>query len=70
MKASLLTGFRALAFALSAFALLALGGIKVQSSRDVFFFVISLAVFWAIIERVFLNIAQKRGKPGAPPRAP
>ena len=70
MKASLLSGFRALAFALSAFALLALSGIKVQSSGDVFFFVIGLAVFWVVIERVFLNIKKKQAKrpPGAPPR--
>jgi len=68
MKASLLSGFRALAFALSAFALLALSGIKVQSSGDMFFFVIGLAVFWVVIERVFLNIKQKKKKPrGAPP---
>jgi hypothetical protein len=70
MNASLLTGFRALAFALSAFALLALSGIKVQSSRDVFFFVIGLAVFWVVIERVFLNVARKRKKPAAAPRTP
>ncbi|MSO73348.1 MAG: hypothetical protein EXQ84_07060 [Rhodospirillaceae bacterium] len=62
MKGSLLTGFRALAF-----ALLALGGIRVKTSADVALFVLGLAAFWALIERVFLNIHKKRRKPpGAP----
>jgi predicted RND superfamily exporter protein len=65
MKRSLLTGFRALAFALGAFVLLALGGIKIQSSLDVALFVIGLAAFWFLIERVFLNAKQKKPtKPG------
>ncbi len=67
MKGSLLTGFRALAFALGAFTLLALGGIRVKSSTDVALFVLGLAAFWALIERVFLNLQKKRPKPpGAP----
>jgi hypothetical protein len=64
MKSSLLTGFRALAFALSAFALLAISGIKIQSSRDVALFVVGLAALWVLIERVFLNIKVKRKPPG------
>jgi len=63
MKRSLLTGFRALAFALGAFVLLAIGGIKIQSSMDVALFVLGLAAFWFLIERVFLN-AKKKTKPG------
>ncbi len=66
MKGSLLTGFRALAFAVGAFVLLAITGIKIHNSRDVFFFVIGLTVFWIVIERVFLSLKQKQSK--APPR--
>lgn len=62
MKRSLLTGFRAMAFALGAFVLLAVGGIKVRSSLDVTIFVLGLAAFWVLIERVFLNMKQKRRK--------
>lgn len=63
MKGALLTGFRAIAFAVSAFILLAMGGITVHSSRDVALFVVGLAVFWVVIERVFLNINRKRARP-------
>jgi hypothetical protein len=62
MKGSLLTGFRALAFALGAFVLLAVGGIKIRSSMDVFLFVIGLTAFWIVIERVFMNLKQKQNK--------
>ena len=62
MKGSLLTGFRALAFALSAFVLLAIGGIEIKSSRDVALFVLGLVAFWVAIERVFLNTKQKPRK--------
>ena len=62
MKGSLLTGFRALAFALGAFVLLAISGIEIKSSRDVALFVIGLAGFWVVIERVFLNAKQKPRK--------
>ncbi len=64
MKSSLLIGFRALAFALGAFVLLAVSGIKIQSSRDVALFVLGLAAFWVLIERVFLNIKKKKPPPG------
>jgi hypothetical protein len=65
MKRSLLTGFRAIAFALGAFVLLAMTGIEIRSSRDVAIFVLGLAVFWFLIERVFLNMRQKgTKKPG------
>ena len=60
MKKSLLTGFRALVFALGAFALLAISGIKVRSSLDVAGFVLGLAAFWVLIEKVFLNRRQKK----------
>jgi hypothetical protein len=70
MKRSLLTGFRALAFALSVFLLLTLGGMlgamKVRSAADVTLFVLGLAVFWIVIERIVLATRQRR-KP-APPR--
>jgi len=62
MKRSLLTGFRALAFALGAFVLLAISGIKIQSSVDVALFVLGLAAFWFVIERVFMNVKQKPRK--------
>lgn len=62
MKNSLLTGFRAMAFALGAFVLMAVGGIKVRSSLDVTLFVLGLAAFWVVIERVFLNMKQKKRK--------
>ena len=67
MKRTLLTGSRALLFALGAFILLALGGIRVQSSMDVTLFVLGLAAFWFVIEKVFLNIRAKRVRrpPGA-----
>jgi hypothetical protein len=62
VKRSLLTGFRALAFALGAFVLLAISGIKIQSSTDVALFVLGLAAFWVVIERVFMNAKQKPRK--------
>ncbi len=62
MKNSLLTGFRAMAFALGAFVLMAVGGIEVRSSLDVTLFVLGLAAFWVVIERVFLNMKQKKRK--------
>lgn len=64
MKPSLLIGFRALAFALGAFLLLAVSGIKIKSSGDVAMFVLGLAAFWVLIERVFLNIKKKKSPPG------
>jgi len=39
-------------------------GIKIQSSRDVALFVLGLAAFWVLIERVFLNIKKKKPPPG------
>lgn len=68
MKSPFLVGFRAIAFAIGAFILLAIGGIRVQSSRDVFLFVIGLVVFWIVIEMVFLNMKKKTTP--KPPRAP
>ena len=62
MKRSLLTGFRAMAFALGAFVLMAVGGIKVRSSLDVTLFVLGLAAFWVVIEIVFLNMKKKQHK--------
>ena len=62
MKGSLLTGFRALAFALGAFVLFAISGIKVHSSVDVALFVVGLTAFWVVIERVFRNWKQKQNK--------
>ena len=62
MKASLLTGFRALAFALGAFVLLAISGIEIKSSRDVFFFVIGLVAFWVVIESVFLRAKKQKSR--------
>jgi hypothetical protein len=63
MKRSLLTGFRALAFALSIFLLLALGGMlgkmKVHSAVDVTLFVLGLAAFWLIIERLLLKMRRR-----------
>ena len=68
MKRSLLTGFRALAFALSIFLLLALGGmlgrIRVHSATDVAAFVLGLAAFWIVIERL---IAKVRRRPSSTP---
>lgn len=61
MKRSLLTAFRAFAFAIGAFILLALGDIQVRSSVDVALFVLGLAAFWVLIEKVFLNLKAKRG---------
>ena len=69
MKRSLLIGFRALAFAVGAFVLLAISGIRVQSSRDVFMFVIGLVIFWVVIETVFMNIKKKKtAKAPGPPK--
>ena len=66
MKSSLLTGFRALAFALGAFFLFAVGGIKVRSSADVAGFVLGLAIFWILIEKVFLGLRKRKPKPSKP----
>jgi hypothetical protein len=60
VKRQLLTAFRAFAFAIGCFILLALGGIKVRSAGDVALFVLGLAAFWVLIEKVFLNIRAKR----------
>jgi hypothetical protein len=62
MKKSLLIGFRALVFALGAFALLAISGIEVRSSLDVAGFVLGLAGFWFLIEKVFMKRRRRRGK--------
>ena len=63
MKRSLLTGFRALAFALSIFLLLALGGmlgrIRVHSATDVAAFVRGLAAFWIVIERLIAKVRRR-----------
>ena len=47
-------------FALGAFVLLAASGIEVKSSLDVAGFVVGLAAFWVLIERVFLGRQQKK----------
>ena len=67
MKRSMLTGFRAFAFGVGAFILLALSGIKVRSSMDVAGFILGAAVFWFLIEKVFFNLRQRRSAkpPGA-----
>ena len=67
MKRSLVTGFRALAFSISAFVLLVVSGsIEVRRSADVAMFIIGLTAFWVLIEKLLLNIKQKRPKePGA-----
>jgi hypothetical protein len=63
MKRSLLTAFRAIAFALGAFLLLAVGGIKIRSSLDVAGFVVGLAVFWVVIEQVFFSLRKRKSTP-------
>ncbi|MHB1205053.1 MAG: hypothetical protein ACYCZX_05765 [Rhodospirillaceae bacterium] len=63
MKRSLLTAFRALAFALGAFLLLALGGIRIRSSLDVAMFVVGLAAFWIVIEKVLLSLRKRKSTP-------
>lgn len=60
MKGSMLTGFRAVAFAIGAFILMALGGIRVHSALDVAGFILGLAVFWFLVEKVFLNLRTKK----------
>lgn len=67
MKGALLTGFRAVAFAIGAFILMALGGIKVKSSIDVAGFILGLAVFWFLIEKIFLNLRAKKRPPKTMP---
>lgn len=68
MKGSLMTGFRALAFALGAFLLLALGGIKIRSSTDVALFILGIAAFWVLFERFLIMMRRKQNK--TPNRAP
>ncbi len=60
MKRQLLTAFRAFAFAIGCFILLALGDIRIRSAADVAFFVLGFAAFWVLIEKVFLNLKAKR----------
>ncbi len=63
MKRSLLTGFRALAFAISAFALLALtGSIEVRRSADVAIFIVGLTAFWVLAEKILPSFGRKRPK--------
>ncbi|MBX7197978.1 MAG: hypothetical protein K1X51_01220 [Rhodospirillaceae bacterium] len=66
MKSSLLTGFRALAFALGVSILLFVSGrFAIKSSRDVTLFVLGLVAFWVVIEKVFLNL--RKAKAVKPP---
>ena len=67
MKGSLLTGFRAVAFAIGAFILMALGGIRVKSALDVAGFILGLAVFWFLVEKIFLNLRAKKRRPKTMP---
>lgn len=60
MKGQLLTAFRAFMFSIGCFILMALGGIRVRSTWDVALFVLGLAAFWVLIEKVFLNFRAKR----------
>lgn len=60
LKRQMLTAFRAFAFAIGCFILLALGGINVRSAGDVALFVLGLAAFWVLIEKVFLNLKAKK----------
>jgi len=60
VKRQMLTAFRAFAFAIGCFILMALGGIKVRSAGDVALFVLGLAAFWVLIEKVFLNLKTKQ----------
>ena len=60
VKRQMLTAFRAFAFAIGCFILMALGGITVRSARDVALFVLGLAGFWVLIEIVFLNLKAKK----------
>lgn len=60
VKGQLLTAFRAFAFAIGCFILMALGGIRVRSAGDVALFVLGLAAFWVLIEKVFINFRAKR----------
>lgn len=60
VKRQMLTAFRAFAFAIGCFILLALGGISVRSAGDVALFVLGLAAFWIVIEKVFLNLKAKK----------
>jgi hypothetical protein len=60
MKRQLLTAFRAFAFAIGCFILLALGDIRVRSAGDVALFILGLAAFWVLIEKVFLSFKAKR----------
>lgn len=59
MKRQLLLAFRAFAFAIGCFVLLTVGGMKLVVARDVFLFVLGLAAFWVLIEKVFLNLKAK-----------
>jgi hypothetical protein len=59
MKRQFLLAFRAFAFAIGCFALLAVGGMKVVAARDVFLFVLGLAGFWVLIEKVLVNLKAK-----------
>lgn len=66
MKSSWLTGFRALAFAVGVFILLLVTGrIEIKTSRDVALFILGLAAFWVVIEKVFLNL--RKQQPPQPP---
>jgi hypothetical protein len=39
---------------------MALGGIRVHSARDVALFVLGMAAFWVLIEKVFLSLKEKK----------
>ena len=60
MKSQILTALRAFAFAIGCFILMALGGIRVQSASDVALFVLGMAAFWVLIEKVFLSLKAKK----------
>lgn len=63
MKRQLLTAFRAFAFAIGCFVLLALGNTHIASARDVALFILGLAAFWVLIEKVVMNLKAKPSPP-------
>lgn len=60
MKGQLLTAFRAFTFSIGCFILMALGGIRVRSTWDVALFILGLAAFWVLIEKIFLKLKARR----------
>ena len=60
MKRGLLTAFRAMVFAVCVFLLATVGGLKTSSGGGVAVFVLGIAAFWILIERILISVVKRK----------